>query len=387
MKKKILSLVFAFTLVSSSILTAEVPRYTNPAGPMGDPALLRKPPGEAVAVDGRYYLVFTGETPNEHSFVARSTADFVTWQDEGVIFDGKGTWARSAYWAPEAYKIGEKFYLFFSAQNSDLPWTKEEHFNIGIAVAEKPAGPYKLLMNRPIFEPGYPIIDANLFIDDDGTPYLTFSRCCYQHAVESELADFAREKGWFDEIEESWVYGIKLTKDFTTVIGESVLLLRPPVTMDDKQAEWESRSVTAREVNRRWTEGSTLFKHKGTYYLMYSGNNFAGDHYAVGYAVSEKPLGPYKKADNNPVLEKNTQNGGGIQGIPVLQGIPVRGTGHNNIFFSPDRKEMFCIYHGRTEGHARRLFIDRMSIDANGVLRVQGPTTTPQPAPNWTKSP
>ncbi len=372
MHPKYFCAAFLFVLLATTLFAAAPTTYVNPGGPMGDPALLRKTTGEAVAVEGRYYLFFTGEAPNPHSFVARSTTDFITWKDEGVIFDGKGTWARSAYWAPEAYEIGGKFYLFFSAQNSDLPWTKEEHFNIGIAVAEKPAGPYKLLVDRPIFEPGYPIIDANLYIDDDGTPYLTYSRCCYLHPVESELADLAKKNGWFDTIEESWVYGVKLTKDFMNVDGEPVLLLRPPVKLDDKQAEWESRSVTSREVNRRWTEGSTLFKHAGKYYLMYSGNSFTGDNYAVGYAVSDKPLGPYQKADNNPVLEKNTPTGG-----------TVRGTGHNNVFFSPDRSEMFCVYHGRTEGDARRLFIDRMTIDEHGVLRVQGPTTTPQPVPQW----
>jgi len=181
----------------------------NPGRAAADPMILRKPTGEAVAVDGRYYLFFTGGAPNEHSFVARSTTDFVEWKDEGVIFDGKGTWARSAYWAPEAYEIGGKYYLFFSAQNHDLPWTKEEHFNIGVAISDKPTGPYKLLVDRPIFEPGYPIIDANLFIDTDGTPYLTYSRCCYLHPVESELSALAKREGWFETIEESWIYGVQ----------------------------------------------------------------------------------------------------------------------------------------------------------------------------------
>ncbi|MCL2306327.1 MAG: family 43 glycosylhydrolase [Planctomycetaceae bacterium] len=341
--------------------------FQNPGKYAADPMILRKPTGEAVTVDGRFFLYFTGGGPNHHSFVARSTADFVEWKEEGVVFDGKDTWARSAYWAPEVYEIEGKFYLFFSAQNSDLPWTQEELFNIGVAVADHPAGPFQLLMDRPIFEPDYPIIDANLFIDSDGTPYLTYSRCCYQHPVESELAGVYKRHGWYATIEESWIYGVQLTPDFTGIVGEPVLLLRPPLTLGDAQAEWESRSVVTREVNRRWTEGSTLLKHNGTYYLMYSANNFAGDHYAVGYATSDKPLGPYEKAENNPVLEKNTPSGG-----------EVRGTGHNNIFYWPDRETMYCVYHGRTQGDVRRLFIDRMEIDAQGILRVHGPTTTPQ---------
>lgn len=346
--------------------------YRNPGPATGDPSILRKTTGEVVSYDGKYYLYYTGGTPNAHSFACRSTTDFVRWKDEGVVFDGKGTWARSAYWAPETYEIDGRYYLFFSAQNSELPWTQEEHFNIGVAVSDRPTGPFRLIEDKPIFEPGYPIIDANLFIDDDGAAYLTYSRCCYRHPVESELAELAKREGWFEQIEESWVYGVRLAPDFKTVVGEPVLLLRPPVRLDDKQAEWESRSVTHREINRRWTEGSTLFKHAGRYYLMYSGNNFMGDYYAVGYATSDRPLGPYVKAANNPVLEKNNQRGG-----------KVRGTGHNNVFFSPDRKEMYCVYHGRTEGDRRRFFFDRMEIDSTGVLRVYGPSTTPRTVPGW----
>jgi beta-xylosidase len=143
--------------------------------------------------------------------------------------------------------------------------------------------------------------------------------------VESELSELAKEKGWFDEIEESWVYGVKLDPSFKSVIGEPVLLLRPPKTMDDKYAEWESRSVTSKEVNRRWTESSYIFKHQDTYCMMYSANYFGGENYAVGYATATSPLGPFTKANSNPILEKNT-----------ARGEEVTGTGHNSLVFLED---------------------------------------------------
>ena len=83
------------------------------------------------------------------------------------------------------------------------------------------------------------------------------------------------------------MYGVELKPDFSGVIGEPVLMLRPPVSLNNKQAEWESRSVTAQEVNRRWTEGSVTFKKDGTYYMMYSANHFGGQYYAVGYATAK----------------------------------------------------------------------------------------------------
>lgn len=103
--------------------------------------------------------------------------------------------------------------------------------------------------------------------------------------------------------------------------------------------------------------------------MMYSANYFGGEHYAVGYATADHPLGPFTKADNNPVLEKNTEQGG-----------EVTGTGHNMVFWSSDSTKMYCVYHGRTEktGNERVVFIDEMMIDENGVLTVDGPSTTPK---------
>ena len=348
--------------------------YRNPQGNAADPSILRKPTGEVVEYDGKYWLYYTSESGNVRGFEARSTRDFTSWQDEGLVFDAKGTWARDAFWAPEGYEIDGKYYLFFSAQNAPYPWTQAEKFNIGVAVADSPRGPFKLLKDEPIFDPGWPIIDANLFIDDDGTPYLTFSRCCYQHAVESELAEKCRREKKYDEIEESWAYGIELKKDFSGVVGEPTLLIRPPVKLDDKQSEWESRSVTAGEVNRRWTEGTALFKLGDTYYIAYSANFFGGDWYAVGYATAKKPLGPYTKAANNPILEKNTQNGG-----------TVRGVGHGNIFFSPDRSEAYYVYHARTDTNDRKLFIDKMIINGDGSIAIDGPSVDPRPVPSFVK--
>ncbi|WP_257090154.1 family 43 glycosylhydrolase [Sphingobacterium sp. E70] len=88
------------------------------------------------------------------------------------------------------------------------------------------------------------------------------------------------------------------------VIGKPVLLIRPPARMCDAQSEWESRSVSSGEINRRWTEGSFLIHAKGQYYMMYSANYFAGANYAVGYATAKSPLGSYEKSQTNPIIEK-----------------------------------------------------------------------------------
>jgi beta-xylosidase len=324
----------------------------------GDPYILK-------ASDGIYYMIGTGGVHD--GFKMYSSTDLKEWNDEGRIFQGNtdSSWCIANFWAPELYEHEGKFYLFYSADWRENPTGELENFRIGVAVADKPTGPYSDLYNRPVFDPGYPIIDANILFEN-GRVYLYYSRCCYKNPVESELADWARNKGMFDEIEESWIYGVELKPDFSDVTGEPQLLLRPPLTMDDAQTEWESRSVTSGEINRRWTEGSCIFKKNDIYYMMYSANYFGGQNYAVGYATSKNPLGPFFKAASNPVLQKNVEQGG-----------IVTGTGHNSITWSPDGKEMLCVYHGRTSatGENRVVFIDHMKVLDDGTLVVYGPTS------------
>lgn len=376
--KKSLFLFFCFATLTWHPITAQTSQsqakatFSNPlAVQFGDPYILQ--------TQGTYYVYGTGGGADK-GFVTYSSKDMVNWKSEGQVYlhDNKNGWSDpkaawgGAYWAPEVYEVKGKYYLFYSAQWKVNPTKELENFRIGVAVADKPTGPFIDLAEQPVFDPGYPIIDANVFFDTDGKAYLYYSRCCYKHPVESEVADLARKKGWFKEIEESWVYGVELKPDFSGVIGEPVLVLRPPVSLSDKQAEWESRSVTAQEVNRRWTEGSVTFKKDGTYYIMYSANHFGGKYYAVGYATANSPLGPYKKAANNPILQKNIDQGG-----------PVTGTGHNSIAYSPDGPEMFCVYHARTAatGDERVVCIDRMEVK-NGTITIMGPTTTPQKLPS-----
>lgn len=335
--------------------------YTNPLPvTLGDPYVL-------LASDKKYYMYGTYESAKLKGFGTYSSDNLRDWKYEGQVYYGNtpSSWTKKNYWAPEVYERKGKFYMFFSADWKHNPTNELENFRIGVAVSDKPTGPFKEISDKPLFDPGYPIIDANI-LEFKGKTYLYYSRCCYKNPVESEVSDWAKKQNLFQTIEESWIYGVEISNDFSTIIGEPVLLLQPPKTMDDKQSEWESRSVTSAEVNRRWTEGSFAFVNKGVIYMMYSANFFGGQNYAVGYATSNHPLGPFNKAENNPVLQKNTDKGG-----------VVTGTGHNSVTWSKNKKTMYCVYHGRTSktGKKRVVFIDEMTIDKNGLLLVDGPST------------
>lgn len=360
MRKILLYSLFVTLFLSCSSDQKTTIQLSNPLPiPFGDPFLL-------YGSDETYYMYGTSE--NLNGFKAYSSKDLNNWEDRGVIYDNNqpDAWGKDCFWAPEVYERNGKFYLWYSANWKHNPENKYETFRIGVAVADSPVGPFKNLYDHPVFDPGYPIIDVNLYFDDEADKvYLYYSRCCYENPVESEISEWAKAKGWFDEVEESWIYGVEIKPDFSGVIGEPQLLLRPPVKMGDAQAEWESRSVTSHEVNRRWTEGSFLFKENDTYYMMYSANFFGGQNYAVGYATSKHPLGPFQKAANNPVLQKNTAEGGNVTG-----------TGHNMVLTLPDNQRL-CVYHARTNGSGdqRVVFIDKLNIDKDGKLTVDGPTT------------
>ena len=321
---------------------------------MGDPFLL-------CPSSGGYYLYGTSEKYD--GFITYRSSDLVSWEEIPPVFDThqEKAWGTDCHWAPEVYERNGKFYLFYSANWKENPNGDKEIFRIGVAVSDSPEGPFINISDSPLFDPGFPVIDANVYFDDEtGEAYLYFSRCCYKHPVESSLAERMRKEGVFENIEESWIYGIALNPDFSDTQGESVLLLRPEVDDSDPSAEWENRSVLSREINRRWSEGPFVFKQDGQYYMIYSANFFGGSHYAMGYAVSDNPLGPFVKSKDNPVLQGN--------GI-------VTGTGHGMCTSLPGGKKV-CVYHGRTEktGHVRMVFIDEMHITKQGKLKINGPT-------------
>jgi GH43 family beta-xylosidase len=406
---------------SSEDAAASSLTYTNPRPvSIGDPDVLHIP--------GRYYIYGTGGG-------TFTSTNLVDWDSVGNTQPVRETnyWFNGAFWAPEVYQVKDKYYMFFSAQWTNNPTHEQENFRVGVAVSDSPAGPFKCMMNGPIFDPGYPAIDADVLFDTDGRVFLYYSRCCYKHSVESELLNWAKAKGWYTNIEESWVYGVELKPDFSGIIGEPVMLLRPPEKLSDPTTAWENLAVTSHTVNRRWTEGPSSFKHGNTYYIMYAANSVAaGGDYATGYATSDKPLGPFKKAANNPIIFRNTASGGNVTT-----------TAHTCWTMSPDGTEMFVLYGGVIArpigggfggprgagmngggtntipppgftsalgtntpsgtnvaggrgrggrgggfggGGGRRLFVDRMEILPDGTLIAHSPTVTPQPYPSANKN-
>ena len=297
--------------------------YTNPvrAG-CADPAILKH--------DGTYYAycTYSPDQPNMPKgirlYVSR---DLVHWKDRGYVLKRADSWGESRFWAPDIIEKDGTFYLYYAADT-----------RICVATAQTPLGPFRQSKQEPMV-PESIRIDAHVFKDDDGQYYFYYVR--------------------FNRGNEIW--GGKLNSDMRSVDASSLRLMVKP------DQPWERHMGHV-------TEGAVVIKHNGTYYLTYSGSHFQSPEYAVGYATSSSPLGPWKKYEFNPIMKSTAY---------------AHGTAHHCLTTSPDDREMFIVYHRHntlTETEPRQMAIDRIQFvsqpDGPDILEIHGPTSSPQPLPS-----
>ncbi len=276
------------------------------------------PDPDVIYHEGTFYLYGTG---GEGGYRVHSSKDLINWKDEGVAV-AFGLWGITKnYWAPDLEYINGKFYMVTSCDE-----------NIGITVSDSPLGPFLPLTEQVLYEKS---IDGHLFVDEDGRIYLYY-------------VSWSRKYG---------IYGVELDASLQPK-GEPKLLLCA-------EEEWEKQESAV-------AEGPYMLKHNGVYYLTYSGSNYISQAYAVGYAVSDSPLGTYAKYADNPIMIGNSF---------------IAGTAHHCILKLPASEEMLIIYHchdSMTQIHDRDVCIDRIRFapTKDGVrLEIYGPTVTPQPYP------
>ena len=279
--------------------------------PIADPFILLH--------DGVYYAYGTGED----GFGVYSSDDLEHWRHRGIALDTGKSWGSHWFWAPEVYyiKSQKKFFLFYSA---------EEH--ICVATADSPLGPFTQSEVKPIRdEQG---IDTSLFIDDDGKAYLFFVRFTGGNVV--------------------WV--AEMTPDLLGIKEET---LTECISVGEP---WET-------IQAKVAEGPSVFKRKGTYYLLYSANDYRSKDYAVGYATASSPFGPWTKYTGNPILRRDLPNGKGLVG-----------TGHGAPFKSKDGKMMY-VFHAHqndTVVHPRITLINKeLRISRDGTLSMPGEVLHP----------
>lgn len=299
--------------------------------------------------DGMYYLI---STSGGGGFAGYKSSDMVSWERlPEMMYSRKGNrnyWGSDSFWAPCIVHHNGKFYMYYSAR-----YPKNNQLLLSVAVSDKPEGPYIDVDSKPVFNFGYPAIDADVFIDDDGKIYMYYSRDMSGNVVNGRP--------------ESHIYVIELNDDMISTKGRPIKLLTP-----DQPFEL----VTG---NSRWNEGPAMIKHNNKYYLIYSGGFYGDRTYSLGYAVSDSPTGPFTKYEYNPVLQSYENVN---RAAPPI----VSGPGHNSIIKSPDSREVFICYHSHTVpasgGGNRTVNLDRAGFREDGTLFINGPTRGYQPKPS-----
>lgn len=214
----------------------------------------------------------------------------------------------TAAYAPEVRYWNGKFYMYTSPAG-------QGHYAL---VADSPTGPFKIATDN-----FGRTIDGTTFVDDDGRWYFYYAG-----------------SGGIQEA--------PMTDPLTVAPEED----RTGAYMDG------------------WTEGPTVFKRGGKYYMTYTGNHVFSAGYRVNAAVSDDPLQGFEGFAGNPVLLRT-------DGSTV-------GLGHNSLVRGPDLDSDYMIYHN-LEGHGvvgplRHMDIDRVVWNGDRFA-VWGPTSEAQPAP------
>lgn len=245
---------------------------------------------------------------------AFSSKDLVTWtKHPRVISTDNISWLEYALWAPSVIQANGKYYLFFGANDIQ---NDQQHGGIGVAVADRPEGPYQDALGKPLIDKiinGAQPIDQFVFRDDDGQHYMYYG-------------------GWHH------CNMVRLSDDLLSI-----------VPFDDGEV---FKSITP----EGYTEGPFMLKRNGKYYFMWSEGGWMGSDYSVAYAIADSPFGPFKRIGK--ILQENPE--------------VATGAGHHSVIQIPGRDEWYIVYHRRPLGddgpHHRETCIDRMEFDANGHI-------------------
>lgn len=264
--------------------------------------------------DGIYYLYGTGGDSN-FGFQVYTSDDLIKWEGPKGVSNGyalkKGdSFGTKGFWAPQVFRYKGKYAMAYTADEF-----------IAIAFSDTPLGPFK---QEKIAKLPAEVkqIDPYVFFDEDGKIYLYHVR----------LIDGNR------------LFVAELNEDLTSIKAST---LKECISAS---LDWENTQHSQWPVS----EGPTVLKQDGIYYFFYSANDFRNIDYAVGYATSSSPYGPWKKYEGNPIISRHH--------------FKHNGTGHGDIF--PDQqgnlRYVFHTHHSDTTVGPRKTAIVTLQAKKQG---------------------
>lgn len=219
--------------------------------------------------NGRVYLFPSHDIPAPADYARKdwfcmadyhifSSDNLTDWTDHGVLIDQKDVpWgAPKAYsmWAPDCIEHNGKYYFYFP----DAP-KEGRGFGVGVAIADKPEGPYTPVANKI---EGISGIDPCVLQASDGNAYIFWGGGGLRAAkLKSNLLELS---------EDTPTNTVKMGNREMKVIGVDVAAGLPD----------------------GFKEGPFAFERDGWFYLTYPWVEDKTE--TLAYAMSRNPLGPYE---------------------------------------------------------------------------------------------
>jgi beta-xylosidase len=300
-----------------------------------NPVITANFPDPFVLKYGDLYYAYATNGASKNVQLATSP-DLIKWELKGDAMPALAKWVKISsadVWAPEVIQIGEKFVLYYTAR--DKASGKQ---CVGVATSDSPEGKFKDTNEAPL------VCQTDQGGTIDPAPFSDGEKLYLYYKNDGNCCGYP-----------TYIYVQEMAPDGLSLVGEATSLVR-------NDAPWEGGVI----------EAPTMVNHDGSYFLFYSGNDYGGMPYAVGYAACETVTGPCKDAPENPILKSQVTR-------PL-----VVGPGHQTVILVED--EWWLVYHvwqmlpSGLRGSNRQVWLDQIDW-SSGKPDILGPTTGVQEEP------
>lgn len=193
--------------------------------------------------------------------------------DHGVVLKVADIpWAGRQLWDNDVVFKDGRYYMYFPLKD------KTDIFRIGVAVADKPEGPF-VPMSDPM--KGSYSIDPAVLADKDGHHYMYFGGL-WGGQLQRYKDNKALESAYLPEGDEPALPArvARLADNMLEFAEEP----RPVIILDEN-----GQPLKAGDTSRRFFEASWMHVYNGVYYFSYS----TGDTHRLCYAIGDNPYGPF----------------------------------------------------------------------------------------------
>jgi hypothetical protein len=338
-----------------------------------------------------YFMMYLAKSEAVNVYKSK---DLASWEAVSVCFNPPvGSWGVSDLWAPACIydKDDGKYYLFYSATNSNQ---KDGYVNtkyLGMAYSDSPVGPFVPFIGT----------NQNGTVMDVGTPLFDIELLGHDHPCYKRGSSFIDAFPFIDPVTgDKYLYMSRTRNVHPQNIISGVKMIdwmTPDYSTYQELTEANKTTVGGSEITERFegadvvnaiNEAPNMIYHDGTYYLSFSICATSDPEYSVMQALGTSPLGPFTKVQES--------NGGVILGVEMTEygsqaWDHVLCTGSHS--FVSDGDDLWVVYHQDknrlSEGYTgvgqmeRGIAIDKVDFVENElgqtILHCNGPTTSLQP--------